>query len=329
MSSHVADPKKLKVGRLLNAAILLMFLVIAGILIKGNFTNPPEPPTLAPSARIFIEGIDWAKSEQTLLIAVRSDCEYCSKSGRFYRRLVDGLKDRADVRLAVIYPDERSRGEAYLGEIGLSPTESKQETLAPLGIKFVPTLALLDRNGVVGKVWVGELSPKRESEVLTALRFKDTRPVSEWTITESELRRRVANRESLLILDLRERAAYRNGHRDGARNIPWDEVYTRAKNELPQNQTIVLYSDDEIRADIAYSDLFRLGYTNVLVHTDAPPRPADNQTPVVTSEGGGQRRTRTGPAPLPSPEARRILFPQKNLWTFSPPCGKALFRDFR
>lgn len=269
MDSNVADPGKLLLGRLLNAAIVVMFLVAAGLLIRGSFSKTAEPPTLAPTARIFIEGIAWAKSERTLLIAIRRGCEYCTKSARFYRRLVDGLKGRTDVRIAVIYPDEASRGEAYLREIGLTSIESRQETLAPLGIQFVPTLALVDRDGIVGKVWVGELSPKKESEVMAALRLDDTRPVREWTISESELKRRIADREAVIILDLRDRAAYRNGHLAGAKNIPWDEVYARAKNELPRNQTIVLYSDDEIRADVAYSDLFRLGYTDLLIYTSS------------------------------------------------------------
>lgn len=267
MASHVADPGKRRIGRLLNAAIVVMFLVTAGLLVRGSFSGPPEAPTLAPSAQIFIEGIDWAKSERTLLIAVRRGCDYCSRSGRFYRRLLDGLRGRADIRAATIYPDEAAQGEAYLREIGLAPVESRREALAPLGIGFVPTLALVDKNGVVGKVWVGELSPKKESEVMAALGLRDTRPVSEWTIGEGELERRIAGREPLVILDVRDRGAYLNGHRDGAKNIPWDEVYARAKNELPTDKNIVLYGDDEIRADAAYSDLFRLGYTNVLVYT--------------------------------------------------------------
>lgn len=272
MNSQITNSSKKRLGRLLNLAIIVMFLVVAGIVIKGSFSKPTEPPTLAPTARIFIEGIDWAKSEQTLLVAVRRGCAYCSKSGRFYRKLVDGLKGRADARMVVVYPDETARGEAYLKEIGLTLVESKRETLAPLGIKLVPTLALVDRNGIVSKVWVGELSPKKESEVMAALGFKDTRAVNEWTISESDLKSRLANREAIIILDLRARGAFSAGHMDGAKNLPWDEVHARAKNELPQNQIIVLYSNDEIQADIAYSDLFRLGYRNVLVYTaDAPP----------------------------------------------------------
>jgi rhodanese-related sulfurtransferase len=270
MPSPVADSRKKRIGQLLNIAIVAMFLVIAGILIKGSISDPPEPPTLAPTARIFIKGFDWAQSDRTLLIAVREGCEYCTKSGRFYRRLLDGLRGRTDTRVVVVYPDNTSRGEEYLKELGLTSIESRQETLAPLGIKLVPTLALVDKNGVVDKVWVGELSPKKESEVMAALGFKDTRAVSEWTISESELKRRIANREPVIIVDLRARGAYTNGHMDGAKNIPWDEIQTRAKNELPQNQTIVLYSNDELQADIAYSNLFRLGYTNVLVHTALP-----------------------------------------------------------
>jgi rhodanese-related sulfurtransferase len=266
MKSNVSDSGKKILARLLNIAIVVMLLTVAGIFIRRSFSNPPEPPTLAPTARIFIKGIDWTKSEQTLLIAIRKGCEYCTKSERFYRRLIYGMKGRTDVNVVVVYPDETSRAEAYLRDVGLTAIESKREVLALLGIKLVPTLALVDRNGVVRKVWVGELSPKKESEVMSALQLKDTRPVSEWTISENELKRRVEKREAVVVLDLRGREAYVNEHLDGARNIPWDEVYTRAKNELPDNQTIVLYSDDEIRADIAYSDLFRLGYTNVFIY---------------------------------------------------------------
>jgi rhodanese-related sulfurtransferase len=273
MNSNAANSRGKRAGQLLNLAIIAMVMLIAGMLIKESFSTPTEAPTLVPTARIFIEGIDWTKSEQTLLIALKRGCEYCSKSGRFYRRLRDGAKDKADTRIVVVYPDEPAHGEAYLREIGLTSIESRQETLAPLGIKQVPTLALMDRNGVVSKVWVGELSPKKESEVMAALQFGDTRPVSEWTISESELKRKRANHEPVIVLDVRERGAYRSGTLDGAKNIPWDEVYTRAKNEVPQDQNIVVYSNDEIQADIAYSDLFRLGYTNVRIHTAQPSNP--------------------------------------------------------
>lgn len=270
MSANLTAPGRRGAGRLLNAAIAFAALVVAGFLVKGSFSAPAEPPALAPSARIFVEGIDWAKSEQTLLIAVKADCAYCTRSGRFYRRLVEGLGGRADARVAFVYPDDGPRGEAYLRELGLAPVESSRQRLAPLGIQNVPTLALVGRDGAVSRVWVGELSPKKESEVLAALRFEDTRPVAEWTIDEAGLGRRQAAREPLVIVDLRQRGAYMGGHPAGAKNIPWDEIYARAKNELPQDRTVVLYGDDEIQADVAYSDLFRLGYRNVLVYAGGP-----------------------------------------------------------
>ena len=277
MGADLTAARRSNLGRLLNAAIALTALVLVWMLIRGSFSGPTEPPTLAPSARIFIEGVEWAKAEQTLLIAVKKGCEYCTKSGRFYRRLVEGLRGRADARAVVVYPDEPSRGEAYLGEMGLTPVESRQQVLAPLGIRVVPTLALVRKDGVVGRVWAGELSPKGESEVMGALGFEDASAVSEWTIDEGELRRRRANREPLMIVDLRERDLHLRDRPRGARNIPWDEIYARAMNELPRDRTLVLYSDDEIRADVAYTDLFKLGYRNVLIYTG-------ERLPATTSE---------------------------------------------
>jgi rhodanese-related sulfurtransferase len=276
MGANLSAPRRRTLGYLLNAAIALTALLVGGMLFRGTWSGPAEPPTLAPSARIFVEGIDWAQSEQTLLIAVRSDCEYCTRSGRFYRRLVEGLRGSAHARAAIIYPDEPSRGEAYLGELGLTRVESRRQVLASLGVRVVPTLALVRKDGVVSRVWMGELSPKRETEVMSALGFEDARAVSAWTIDESELGRRRASREPFMIVDLRERGVHLNGHPEGARNIPWDEIYARAKNELPPDRTLVLFSDDEIQADAAYSDLFRLGFRDVLIYTGENRPPASD-----------------------------------------------------
>lgn len=66
-----------------------------------------------------------------------------------------------------------------------------------------------------------------------------------------------------MLLDIRERAAYAVAHRDGARNIPLDELRVRAQNELPMDQMIVIYAPSE--ADFAYSILDGQGFAHVFV----------------------------------------------------------------
>ena len=257
------QPKLL--GRLLNISIIIALLLLAGIILKKYYLSDAASPTIGRSARIHIKGLDWAKSEQTLLIAVQKDCSYCTESARFYRDIIQGLSGRTDLRVVAIYPDNHSEGENYLNQLGLTVSESKEVSLLSLGIKEVPTLVLVDKNGVVRNVWIGQLPAKKEAEVIAELRLLNTRPVNEWTMEEKELKRRVANGESLVIVDLRGRFTFAQNHRDGSKNIPLDELDARAMNELPQTATIVLEGDSDLATDSAYTILSSQGFRHVFI----------------------------------------------------------------
>jgi xanthine/CO dehydrogenase XdhC/CoxF family maturation factor len=80
------------------------------------------------------------------------------------------------------------------------------------------------------------------------------------------LERKVTNKEPLLLLDIRDRAPFTIKHRDGARNIPLDELPVRAENELSTDQTIIIYGDDDPeKTDLAYSILDTQGFSYVFV----------------------------------------------------------------
>lgn len=242
-----------------------MLLVLAGILLKKHYQDDSSSPTIGPSARISIKGLDWAESEQTLLLAIQEDCKYCTESARFYREIIKGLSGRSDVRVVAVFPESGFDGENYLSQLGLSVNESKETSLLSLGIKEVPTLVLVNKDGVVSNVWIGQLPPKKEAEVITALQLKNTRPVSEWMIDEKDLAQRAEKHEPIVILDLRERMAYTQKHRDGSKNIPLDELEARAMNELSPTDTIVLDGDDDLATDAAYTTLSRLGFSSVFI----------------------------------------------------------------
>jgi rhodanese-related sulfurtransferase/peroxiredoxin len=266
------SPHKRKLlGRLLNISIIVMLFVLAAILLKKHSQDDSISPTIGPSARIFIKDLDWAKSEQTLLLALQEDCQYCTESARFYREIIQGLSGRNDVRVVAIFPESVFDAENYLSQLGLSINERKETSLLSLGVKEVPTLVLVNKNGVVSNVWIGQLPPKKEAEVITALQLKNTRPVSEWTLNEKELAQRVGKHEAIVIVDLRERMAYTQNHRDGSKNIPLDELDARAMNELSRTDTIVLDGDDDLMTDAAYTTLSRQGFSSVFIlRRDAP-----------------------------------------------------------
>lgn len=241
--------------------------MLSALLIKKFCFQPAQNPNyqIATNATLIINGINWADSDRTVLIALGKECRYCSESAQFYRRLAAGITSQTKTRLIAVFSEKESEAEAYLKQLEIPIREVRYVSLSSLGIKSVPTLAILDRNGVVTDMWAGKLSPLREKALMSELGLEDTRSPDEWSIKEADLERKLINKERLVLLDIGERAAFALNHRDGARNIPLDELPVRAQNELPLDHTIVIYSKELFEADLAYSILDTQGFAHVFI----------------------------------------------------------------
>jgi hypothetical protein len=266
--------------RILNIAILVAAIVLSTVLVKKFFFSAAHNSDyrIARDARLIINGINWADSERTVLIALGKECRHCSDSAEFYRRLAAGIAGQTNTRLIALFSEKESEGEAYLKQLAVPIREVRYTSLSSLGIKNVPTLAILDRNGVVNDIWVGKLSPLKESALMSRLRLEDARSPDEWSINEASLEHRVANKELLVLLDIRERAAYALKHRDGARNIPLDELRVRAQDELPPDHAIIIDGNDPSQTDLAYSILDTQGFAHIFVLVRNAPQ-ANKQSP--------------------------------------------------
>ena len=253
--------------RILNVAILVVAIILCAVLVKNFFFHSAQNSeyTVASNATLSIDGINWADSERTVLVALKKECKYCSASAAFYRRLAAGIASQTNTRLIAVFPENESEAEAYLKQLEVPIREPRYVSFLSLGIKSVPTVAILDRNGVVTDLWVGKLTPLKESALMSRLSLQDTRSPDEWSINEADLERKVANKELLVVLDVRERAAYAISHRNGAKNIPLDELPVRAQNELPLDHAIVVYSNDTTEADLAYSVLDTEGFARIFI----------------------------------------------------------------
>jgi rhodanese-related sulfurtransferase len=253
--------------RILNIAILVVAIVLSTVLVKKFFLPGAHNSDyrIAPDARLIINGINWADSERTVLVALGKECKYCSDSAEFYRRLAAGIAGQTNTRLIALFSEKESDGEAYLKHLAVPIPEVRYTSLSSLGIKSVPTLVILDRNGVVNDIWVGKLSPLKESALMSKLRLVNTRSPDEWSINEANLEQKIATKEQFVLLDIRERAAYGLKHRDGARNIPLDELPARAQDELPLDQAIIIDGNDPSQTDLAYSILDTHGFAHVFI----------------------------------------------------------------
>lgn len=81
-------------------------------------------------------------------------------------------------------------------------------------------------------------------------------------ITIEELKNKVA--QGAILIDVRSNQEYREGHLQGAINIPDFEISNRIQKEIPKkNQLIVLYCQYGGRSKKTMNLMKRIGYTNV------------------------------------------------------------------
>ena len=83
-------------------------------------------------------------------------------------------------------------------------------------------------------------------------------------ITAEEARKLMDSEKDRIILDVRSREEYDQGHIPGAVLIPNTEIAARAEDELTdKSQLILVYCRSGRRSKLAAEELVALGYTNI------------------------------------------------------------------
>ena len=110
-------------------------------------------------------GVDFSRSNKTLLLFLRQDCGACMDSVPFYKRLVQSFQDPVNVRLVLVTPNEPELADSFYQKEGLRFETVIHANKGELPVKFSPTLILADASGIVHGSWIGQLSPQQESEI--------------------------------------------------------------------------------------------------------------------------------------------------------------------
>ena len=81
-------------------------------------------------------------------------------------------------------------------------------------------------------------------------------------ITLDELKNKIA--QGATVIDVRSNQEFREGHIQGAINIPDFEITDRVEKEVPKkNQLIVIYCQYGGRSRKSYTVMKNMGYTNI------------------------------------------------------------------
>jgi len=125
-----------------------------------------RPGTKAP----VVSGVEYARSDRTLLLFLSTKCTYCKMSAPFYRDLETKLEaGNAKHRLIAVFPQARSEVMEFKSLEKLDIEAVADAQLGELGISSTPTLVLVSREGIVIRTWVG--APGKETQTAIAAAF--------------------------------------------------------------------------------------------------------------------------------------------------------------
>ncbi len=163
-----------KLEHVANFLIVVVALLIIGILVQRYFISPST--TANPSQRqlptigkkINLPDTNFSEKSKTLVLALSSNCRFCTESTPFYRRLIEEAKDK-NIRFIAVFPEAVEDSTRYLNEHGVNGFEIKQASISSIEASGTPTLILTNNKGEVTNFWVGKLPVEKELEVISQL----------------------------------------------------------------------------------------------------------------------------------------------------------------
>lgn len=161
--------KRLEVA--VNLAILAAFLLVAALAAQRFWHTRTADRLSEPEigAQVSLAGVDWSKSNRTLVLAISTTCHFCSESAEFYKKLVPEAISHG-VSVVAVLPQPIAEGKLYLDGLGVRVENVRQSPLVDVDVGGTPTLLFVDSRGKISKAWVGKLAPERESQVLAGLK---------------------------------------------------------------------------------------------------------------------------------------------------------------
>ena len=158
--------------------VLTAFMLITGVMVISSYARTymrERSKVLHVGDHLpAIGGLNYAEHDRTLILMLKTGCEFCDASMPFYRELATASNARhQDTFLVAVIPEDASIEEQILMTHKVPISVIGHIALNSMKVTGTPTLVLLDKQGAVQKLWVGQLSQQGEHDVL--LQFSVTR----------------------------------------------------------------------------------------------------------------------------------------------------------
>ena len=163
---------KNKVEVAANLVVILLAVVIGSAFLMDRFASRgPAPNEVKVGDQLpGLDAYKWDAHDRTLVLALRSGCHFCEASMPFYRRLAQlEQSNQIGVHLIAVFPDDPAVVRQVEETQQLTIEAVAGFELGQVKVQGTPTLMLVDEQGRVSKVWMGELPAAEEAEVIAAI----------------------------------------------------------------------------------------------------------------------------------------------------------------
>jgi len=163
---------KNKVEVAANVVVILLAVVIGSVFLMDRFaSHGPDPNEVKAGDQLpVLPAYKWNAHERTLVLALRSGCHFCEASMLFYRKLAQfEQSNQLGVHLVAVFPDDPAVVHQVVETQQLTLEVLPRFELSQVKVQATPTLILVDDQGRVSKVWMGQLPAAKEAEVIVAI----------------------------------------------------------------------------------------------------------------------------------------------------------------
>lgn len=152
-------------------------LIILACVIGYHFWQARRTPEIPPPISLKVgdqlpslPAYDWKAHDRTLVLALKNGCRFCEESIPFYRKLAEMEKsNQIDANLIAVFPDDPAAVRDLVKTQRLGVEAFPDIELSQVKVDGTPTLILVDRQGRVSKVWIGELDAAGQADVVSTI----------------------------------------------------------------------------------------------------------------------------------------------------------------
>jgi thiol-disulfide isomerase/thioredoxin len=116
-----------------------------------------------------VSGVDYARSDRTLVLFLSTKCKFCKMSAPFYTELARKLRGNGRRRVVAVFPQASAAVDEFKSAQSLACETIPDVQFSEFGVSGTPTMLLVSRDGTVIQAWAGAPDERTKKAIVSAI----------------------------------------------------------------------------------------------------------------------------------------------------------------